>query len=272
MGQTGPLSRFAGYGNLAAAIAGFYEITGWPDREPAGPFGAYTDYIAPRYNAIAVLAALDHRRRTGEGQYVDLSQAEAALHFLAPAVLEYTANGRTWPRNGNADPNHAPHGVYPCAGDDRWVAVACETDAQWTALCAVVGGREAQDPQFAAAPARLANQGLIDRWLSAFTSVRAPAEVESLLQAAGVPAAAVQNSPELSADPQLEHLNHFVALAHDGAGETVVEGTRVHLSRTPGRTQGAAPSFSRDLQGVLQGILGYDDERLGQLLIDEVLQ
>jgi crotonobetainyl-CoA:carnitine CoA-transferase CaiB-like acyl-CoA transferase len=111
MGQSGPLSKFAGYGNLAAAIVGFYEVTGWTDREPAGPFGAYTDYIAPRYNAIAVLAALEHRRRTGEGQHIDLSQAEAALHFLAPAILDYTANGHIAGRDGNTDPHFAPHGV-----------------------------------------------------------------------------------------------------------------------------------------------------------------
>lgn len=272
MGQSGPLSPFAGYGNLAAAIAGFYEVTGWPDREPAGPFGAYTDYIAPRYNAIAVLAALDHRRRTGQGQYIDLSQAEAALHFLAPAILDYTVNGRVWQRCGNGDVNHAPHGVYRCDGDDQWVAIACETDPQWRALCRAVGGIALDDARFATAVERRARQLELDEWLTAFTSVRPPAVVEALLQAAGVPASAVQNSPELAADPQLGHRQHFVTLPHDETGETVVEGVRVHLSRTPGRVRGAAPTFSRDLQHVLGGILGYDDERIGQLLIDEVLQ
>ncbi len=272
MGQTGPLAPFAGYGNLAAAITGFFELTGWADREPAGPFGAYTDYIAPRYNAAAVLAALDHRRRTGEGQHIDLSQAEAALHFLAPAILDYTVNGRVWQRSGNADPNHAPHGVYRCSGDDQWVAIACEADDQWAALCRLVGGITPDDARFATAPARLARQAELDEWLSAFTSVRTPFETESRLQAAGVPASAVQNSPELAADPQLRHLEHFVTLLHDEAGETVVEGVRAHLSRTPGRVRGPAPTFSRDLQEVLCGMLGYDDERVGQLLVAGVLQ
>jgi benzylsuccinate CoA-transferase BbsF subunit len=90
MGQSGPLATFAGYGNLAAAISGFSNLGGWPDRPPSGPFSAYTDYVSPRFIAAAILAALDHRRRTGEGQYVDLSQAEASLHFLAPAILDYT--------------------------------------------------------------------------------------------------------------------------------------------------------------------------------------
>ncbi len=110
MGQTGPLSMFAGYGNLAAAITGFYEITGWSDREPAGPFGAYTDYVAPRFIAVAVLAALDHRRRTGEGQHIDLAQSEASLHFLSPAILDYTANKHIQSRIGNRDPHMAPDG------------------------------------------------------------------------------------------------------------------------------------------------------------------
>ncbi len=272
MGQTGPLASFAGYGNLAAAIAGFYGLTGWPDREPAGPFGAYTDYIAPRYNAVAVLAALDHRRRTGQGQYIDLSQAEAALHFLAPAILERTANGRVWQRAGNTDADHAPHGVYPCAGDDQWVAIACESDAQWKALCGAVGGIDPADERFATAPGRRAAQQVLDDWLAAFTSARTPAELESLLQSAGVPASAVQNSPELAADPQLRHREHFVTLPHDEAGETVVEGVRGRLSRTPGRVRGPAPTFSRDVQRVLCELLGYDDERFGRLLVDGVLQ
>ena len=168
MGQTGPLAMFAGYGNLAAAIAGFYEIAGWDDREPAGPFGAYTDYIAPRYNAAAILAALDHRRRTGEGQHIDLAQAEAAMHFLTPAILDYTANGRVQGRDGNADPNFAPHGVYPTAGEDRHIAIACETDAQWKALCEVL-------PQMAVLSAdtqdeRLAQNGTLDTRLATLTS------------------------------------------------------------------------------------------------------
>jgi crotonobetainyl-CoA:carnitine CoA-transferase CaiB-like acyl-CoA transferase len=105
MGQSGPMSRFVGFGNMAAAVAGFYHFCGWPDRPPSGPFGAYTDYIAPRFGAIAVLAALDYRRRTGKGQYIDQSQAESALHFLTPALLDYAANRRSEDGVGNADPN-----------------------------------------------------------------------------------------------------------------------------------------------------------------------
>ena len=113
MGQTGPLSRFSGYGNLAAGLCGFIAVAGWPDRPPAGPFGAYTDYIAPRFALAALLAALDYRRRSGEGQYIDFSQGEAALHFLTPILLDWEINGRLAERAGNSDLNMSPHGVYP---------------------------------------------------------------------------------------------------------------------------------------------------------------
>ena len=131
MGQTGPMAKFAGFGNLAAAISGFFNLTGWPDRPPAGPFSAYTDYVAPRFTALSILAALDNRRRTGQGQYLDQSQAESTLHFLGPALLDYTVNGRVQGATGNRDPHLAPHGVYPAAGTDRWVAIVVQTEEQW---------------------------------------------------------------------------------------------------------------------------------------------
>ena len=273
MGQTGPLARFAGFGNLAAAISGFYELTGWPDRHPAGPFGAYTDYIAPRYNAIAVLAALEHRRRTGEGQHIDLSQSEASLHFLAPALLDYTANGRVQTRAGNSDRELAPHGVYPAAGEDRWVAIAVENDAQWRALTELLEQPDlATDPRFASAAARLERREALDRLLVAFTEKLDRFEIESLLQSRGIPASAVQNSPELVIDPQLLHRGHFVELKHPEGGTTVVEGSRIQLSRTPACVGGPAPTFGCDNETVLKDILGYDDEKIAEIIIAGALE
>src|SRR6185436_14993014 len=131
MGQTGPLALFSGFGNLAGALCGYYRVTGWPDRAPVGPFGAYTDYFSPPCALTALLAALDHRRRTGEGQYLDFSQAESSLLGLAPALLDYEVNRRIATANGNDDADFAPHGVYPAAGDDAWVAIAVTGDEQW---------------------------------------------------------------------------------------------------------------------------------------------
>jgi len=269
MGQTGPLSMFAGYGNLAAAIAGFFDITGWPDREPAGPFGAYTDYIAPRYNAIAVLAALDHRRRTGEGQHIDLAQAEAALHFLTPAILDYTANGRVQGRMGNRDMNFAPHGAYPVQGEDTWIAIACETDTQWQALANLIG---INPLRYATASDRLRAQEVLDAAICAFTQNRSGAVVEAQLQDVGVPVSQILNSPELRRDPQLNHLGHFIEVPHHEGGTTAVEAARIQMSRSEPVVETSAPTFNRDMMFVLNDLLGYDDDKLGELLVSGALE
>lgn len=271
MGQTGPLAMYAGFGNLAAAIAGFHEVAGWADREPVGPFGAYTDYIAPRYNGAALLAALEHRRRTGEGQYIDMSQAEAAIHFLAPAVLDYMANDHVTIRMGNADLQYAPHAVYPADGRDRWIAIACETDAQWQMLAPLIG-LTPDDPRYSTAASRKAHEAELDVLIGLLTQQRDPNELAEALQALGIPAYPVQNSAEAVVDPQLLHLQHFKLIPHPHGGHTAVEGTRARLSRTPGRPGDAVPTFGAGMTDVLEGILGYDADRIGELLVAGVLE
>lgn len=273
MGQTGPLAQFAGFGNLAAAIVGFTNLAGWPDRPPAGPFGAYTDYIAPWFNAAAILAALEYRRRTGQGQHIDLSQAEAALHFLGPALLEYSVNGRVQQRNANRDVNYAPHGVYPAAGTDRWLALAVTTEGQWQALCAVMERPDLrQDDRFATMAARLAHQDALDEQVASWTRRQDVFQAETLLQAQGIPASAVRTMHELPDDPQLQHREHFVQLTHPAHGTTTVEGSRFRLSRTPAQIAGAAPTVGRDNHYVLATLLGYSEERITELVAAGVLE
>lgn len=273
MGQNGPLAQFAGFGNLAAAISGFFSLTGWPDRPPAGPFGAYTDYVAPRFTAIAILAALEYRRRTGQGQYIDQSQAESALHFLTPALLDYTVNGRCQERVGNVDAHLAPHGVYPAAGHDAWLAIAVNHDAQWQALCAVIERPElAHDTRFATQAARLAQRDPLDMLLAAWTQMQDAHTAEAALQRRGVPASAVQNSQALYNDPQLLQRGHFVELSHALHGTTTVEGSRARLSRTPARVERAAPTLGQDNQYVLETILGYSPEHIAALTAAGVLR
>lgn len=272
MGRTGPLARFSGFGNLAGAVTGFYELTGWPDRPPAGPFLAYTDYVSPRYLVAAILAALAWRRTHGRGQAIDLSQAECALHFLAPAVADWVVNGRAAGRRGNADPWFAPHGVYPCAGDDRWVAVVCETEAQWRGLCGAIG-QEAQLGELVDCDraARLARSAELDERLAAWTAARPASEVEDRLVAAGVPVHEVINSTAAAADPQLRALGHFVTIAHPVHGSCIVEAPRVNLSRTPGRVVRAGPRLGEHSDEVLRGLLGYDDDRIAALAVSGAL-
>jgi benzylsuccinate CoA-transferase BbsF subunit len=257
LGQDGPHAKLAGFGNLGAALSGIWELVGWPDRAPSGPFAAYTDYVAPRFSLCAVLAALEHRRRTGEGQLIDVSQVESALQFIAPVIAEASVSGRNATRAGNADPRFALHGVFPAAGDERWIAIAARTPAEWAAAARVLGC-DADPPS--------------ERAVSAATAQRDAHELAAQLQAAGVPAHAVQSSADLSADPQLAARGHFVPVAHPTAGDGWIESSRIRLSRTPARTPTVAPSLGGDNELVLREILGYDDERIAQLAVAEALQ
>ncbi len=273
MGQTGPLAEFAGFGNLAAAASGFFSLTGWPDRAPAGPFSAYTDYVPPRFTAAAILAALEYRDRTGEGQYIDQSQGESALHFLGPAILDYTVNRRVQSPVGNRDPNMAPHGVYPCAGEDRWIAIAISTPSQWAGLCEVLQQPELfEDERFETVAARLTHQDVLDEIIVAWTQGHTREEAEQRLQARDVPASAVLSMYDLATEPQLDHRQHFVELDEPRHGTTTVEGSRFKLSRTPAQVHRAAPTLGRDNHDVLETILSYAPERIAELEAQGILQ
>ncbi len=264
-GQTGPLAGVAGYGTMAAAFAGFVQPTGWPDRPPCGPFGPYTDWIAPRFTVAALLAALDHRRRTGEGQYVDQSQAESALHFLAPWLLDCAAGAPPLDRVANRDPELAPHGVYPVAGDDEWIALAARDERDWGALCAALAPGLASDPRFSTQAARRANADALDAELAKLTRAIAGPELERRLQAVGVPAHVAMHGGHALSDPQLAHRGHFIEAPHAVHGRAWVESTRFRLSRSPARVERAAPALGQDTDFVLRELLGYSEARVAEL-------
>jgi crotonobetainyl-CoA:carnitine CoA-transferase CaiB-like acyl-CoA transferase len=271
MGQTGPLARFAGFGNLAAALCGFYNLVGWPDRTPSGPFSAYTDYIAPRFGLAALMAALIHRKLTGEGQYIDQAQAESALHFLTLPLIDNAANGREYRPVANYDATHAPHGVYPAAGDDRWVAIACRTEEQWRALCvAMENPALAQDPRYQSFADRQREREALDHEVSGWTRRFEPHTIERRLQAMGVAAHTVQNTFDLIADPQLAHHRHFVDVPHGTLDRTCVENSRFRLSRTPAQVTRGAPALGEYNQHVLAQLLGYSEERISELAVAEI--
>lgn len=265
-GQTGPQAALAGFGTMGAQMAGFGALVGWPDRPPAGPYSAYTDYTSPKLVAVAILAALDHRRRTGAGQYIDFAQAEGAIHYLAPALLNYFVNGIVPERRGNFSAEHAPHGVYPAAGKDRWVAIACGPEAQWRGLCAATGQGWQADPRFASFAARQAHREALDAALAGWTAPREAAVIEQTLQAAGVPVHRVSSSQDAFADPQLHARKHFLVVNHPELGPVPIEATRPRLSRTPGRTTAAGPTFGQHDDVVLRKILGLTDEEIVALI------
>ena len=265
MGQTGPMRLYAGFGTMAAAIAGFYPVTGWPDRIPAGPFTAYTDYISPKLGVMLILSALAERDRTGRGQHIDFAQMEGALHFLATEFADEEINGRTAGRAGNADRHMCPHGVYPAAGDDRWVAIACETDAQWAALANLVGADA--DLRGLDVAGRRARHAAIDEAITAWTASQHAADIEAALQAHGVPAHRVNDAADLMADPQIVDREHFLSVPHAKHGHTFVENSNFDLSRTPGRPLWGGPMFGEHNMEVLEGILGYDADKIANLVI-----
>jgi len=266
MGQTGPRSLVPGYGNMAAALTGFYDLTGWQDRSPAGPYLAYTDGVSPKFMLVSLLAALEHRRRTGEGQHIDVSQAEAAIHLLAPAILDCEINGHVWHRMGNRDFGMAPHGVYPTLGEDQWVAIACQSDLAWTKLCAVMQfAAEAADSNLTSVAGRLERQDELEERIAAWTATRDGSRVQSLLIDAGAAAHIVQNSGGCSVDPQLLHRQHFVSVRHAEHETLVVEGSRVKLARTPGVVERGGPTLGEHNFYVLKDILGYDDDRIADI-------
>ena len=266
MGQTGPAAGMAGYGYHAAAVCGFYEVTGWDDRAPGGPFNAYTDTVAPRFLAATLMAALDHRRRTGEGQRIDQAQMESSLYFLAPELLDCQTSGRVPRRTGNDADGAAPHDAYPCAGHDQWCAIAVETDAQWRALRRVLGEPAwARATELDSAAGRVARRALIDRELAAFTAAQEPHALMQRLQAAGVPAGVVQRSRDLLADPQLRHRRFFRPLTHTEMGEVPYEGHQFRIRDYDNGPLAPAPCLGEHSIQVLQEVLGFSDEDLARV-------
>lgn len=265
-GQTGPLADYAGYGNLSGALAGFYNITGWSDRAPVGPYGAITDYTSPHPATASLLAAIDHQRRTGEGRYLDFSQAEASIHFIAPAVLEYLRNGNVVGGQGNASNHFCPHGVFPAAGDDRWVAIVAQDDAAWQSLAGLIGCTELADLPLAE---RLARRPELEAAVATWTNDLDESEAERQCQAAGIAAHRVQNSPELAIDPQLEHRSHWVEVPHATHGTTTIEAPRFSISRSRVWPEAAGPALGEHLYEVLTDHLGYDADQIAELAAAE---
>ena len=265
-GHSGPLSRVPGFGNMGAAASGFYALTGWPDRLPAGPYLAYTDATSPRLMVALIVAALDARRRRGHGTRIDFSQIEGGVHFLAPALLTYAVNGDNLSRIGNADPHFVPHGVYPVGppAADRWVALACRNDTDWYGLCQWMGLVELAGLDQAARRARAQE---LDSLIAAWSTGQDPEDFQAQGQARGLAVHLVANSPDCVADPQLAHRGHYVEVAHRDYGSSWTEQFGVRASRSGQRPRRAGPCWGEHNDYVLREVLGYDDDQVAALII-----
>lgn len=272
-GQTGPLAKLAGYGNIGAALSGYQAIVGYPDGGMIGPFGPYTDYIGPRFATAALLGAVERQRQTGAGTYIDVSQVEAGVWLQAPQIADNAANGTIVERIGNRDRDIAPHGVYATAVVDRFVVIAATTDEQWRALAAEMGRPDLADrADLTEVSGRLSAQAELDDAISEWASTVAAEEIEARLQARRIPAHRSSSSKDFCKDEQLAHRGHLVTLAHPLFGDVVVEGPRMQLSGTPGTVRRAAPTFGQDNERVLRDVLGYDEGRVSALQEEGVLR
>lgn len=272
MGQTGPWHDSPGFGDQLSAISGLHEISGWPDRIP-GEIGFYTDFIAPRFNALTILAALDYRRRTGRGQYLDVAQHQGGVQYVAPLLLDYVLNGRVATRRGNEDDHAAPHGIYRCRGEDRWCAIAVCDAEEWRSFCAVLGNPAwVADSRFATLESRKQNAEELDRHVEAWTAERTDEEVMTQLQAAGVPAGRVNTvEDQMEHDPQLRFREFYQEQDHPEIGRYRPPRQPCLLSRTPARLR-RAPLMGEHTEQVLKEILGMSDEEIGALRADGVLE
>jgi crotonobetainyl-CoA:carnitine CoA-transferase CaiB-like acyl-CoA transferase len=272
MGQTGPHAMDASIGFQLTALSGFNYITGWPDREPAS-LDAYTDYISPRFNVLAILAALDYRHRTGKGQYLDLSQYENGIHFMAPLILDYVVNQRIANRMGNRSPYAAPHGAYRCLGEDRWCAIAVFTDEEWQSFCKVIGKPAwTSDARFTTLLARKENEEELDRLIEGWTIDHSPEEVMSIMQAAGVGAGVLQTGEDLlEHDPQLRHRHFFWEFDHPETGKYRASGPCFVLSKSACELR-RAPLLGEHNEYVLKEILRMSDEEIAELVVEGVIE
>lgn len=272
-GQTGPRAIQRGFGSQLTSMSGFTHLTSYGDGYfPSLLYGPYIDFIAVGYGLIAVLAALDSRRRTGKGQHIDLSQYEAGIQFVIPMLLDLQVNNQIQKAQGNRHPQAAPHGVYPCNGEDSWCVITVFNEMEWRAFCRASGNSEwATDPRFNGLSARKENADELDELIATWTRGHTAQEVMELLQAAGVPAGVVYTVCDLFSCPQLNHREQWRVLNHPEMGPYEYEAPPFLLSETPAEILRPSPRIGEHNDYVLGEVLGMSAEQIAQLEQDGVL-
>ena len=260
-GLTGPWSMWQGYGHVLQAAAGISHLTAYPGEEPIGTGVAYTDFLVPHFAAIALIAALDHRQRTGEGQNIDFGQMEAAIHATETMMLDYSVNGREQQALGAGHPDHEIYGTWQCAArgddDDRWLAITVTSTEELAALANVAG-----QAQWTSLDAES-----LKSEIATWTRTQQAEELMQRLQSGGVPAGVVQTPEDLRGDPQLAHRGHYWMLDHPTMGHRAYDGPSFRLSETPAELTKAAPLLGEDNESVYKDIVGMSDEEYVEHLV-----
>jgi benzylsuccinate CoA-transferase BbsF subunit len=272
-GQTGPERQFMGYGPASVPLAGISSLTGYRDVGPAEVGISYGDPNAGVFGAFAALAALAYRQRTGKGVHVDLALWEALLVLMPEGLMDYAMNKSQPERDGNRDRWMAPHGCFKCKGDDdKWVTIACGTEAEWQALCQAMGKPElATEKRFANVAARKANEDALEEIISSWTKERDRWEVTETLQKAGIAAFPSMSNKDLATNPHLMARGYLVQKEHPEVGKRIHAGIPWHMSGTPCEVRAAAPLRGQHTDYVLHDILGMSDAEIQQLRDGQVL-
>ncbi|WP_067387213.1 CaiB/BaiF CoA transferase family protein [Mycolicibacterium novocastrense] len=264
-GHTGPYRDFKTWGPIVQAMSGLTFTAGLPDAEPAGWGFSYMDHMSALYMTTAILAALHHRDRTGEGQHVDLATVPAGIAMLPTEVLDWTVNGRAATAAGNrADfAEMAPHGIYPCAGADRWIAIACRDERELGVLAKVLNEPELSSDRFTTLEQRVRAADELDALIGDVTASRDAATLADDLVAAGLPASMVKSPSErIDDDPDLAAMGLFPTVTHPDMGEVRVEGIPMRCSATPWQITSAAPRLGQHNREVLVDLLGHSEAEL----------
>ena len=268
-GFTGPWANFGATGPATEGASGLSYMTGYADGPPELPEIPYTDYTAGEQTVFAVMTALMHRLRTGQGQFVDISQTQAASSTVPEALLDFEANGRTEPRIGNSDPGMAPHGCYPCQGEDRWITIAVDSDERWRAFCGVVSKPDlAEEQRFKDSLNRWRNRAKLDELIGQITTQWEAHQLMNQLQAIGVAAGAVFDSKDLLFDPHLVERGFFDVVAHHpstGMPPLPYVGRPWKMSLTPPVPAKPGPMMGEHNKLILSDLLGRNEADLATL-------
>lgn len=264
-GGTGPERLYQGYAGLYSSLSGLSEMVGYPNSPPTDTRSS-ADFRAGLYGALAVLAALNHWQRTGEGQHIDFSHREANTTAVADVIMDYTMNKRNQTRSGNRDAVMAPHNCYRCRGEDRWISIAVGTDEEWRALCSVMGNPDwSKEERFSDQDCRWQNQEELDKLLEEWTINHDPFELMEILQKAGVAAMPSFSSKDLAEDRHLKGRNAYSVVEHPEQGKYYVLSPPWKLSATPPKATKCFPKVGEDNEYVFGQLLGLSPQEMANL-------
>ncbi len=271
-GQKGPLSQIRIYAPLLSALSGIDSMVGYPGDRPIGLKHAYADPTASLFGLFSVLAALRYRAGTGKGQYIDLSQYECVVGLIGEAIMDYVMNGRVASPKGNQSNTMAPHGIYPCKGEDKWVSIAIKTEEEWRAFCSVVGNPTwSKEKKFDDLGKRVSNAKELDRHITEWTLTHTDYEVSEMLQGVGVAATPVLSTDGIFLDPHFNERKTFVDVEHPVVGGSVVYNVPWKFNNISPVPMKHAPLLGEHNEYVFGGILGLSKEEIKELVKAEVL-